>query len=144
MRPVLEPSNIYAHAHEEQDVILWYNRALWHSIVILPPFSPLPSPFPPPFPPPSPPSLTNTSNPNSRQNSQHPTDRALCINATSQLRIIRLLLLCCLNFELSLFSWIYGYRYTKRTNYFRERTQIWIWIRDVYRQRETDSEREWG
>jgi alpha-ketoglutarate-dependent taurine dioxygenase len=33
MRPVLEPSNIYAHRHEEQDVILWYNRALWHSIV---------------------------------------------------------------------------------------------------------------
>jgi len=35
MRPVLEPSNIYAHRHEEQDVILWYNRALWHSIVSL-------------------------------------------------------------------------------------------------------------
>jgi alpha-ketoglutarate-dependent taurine dioxygenase len=33
MRPVLEPNNIYAHRHEEQDVILWYNRALWHSIV---------------------------------------------------------------------------------------------------------------
>lgn len=33
MRPVLSPENIYAHRHEEQDVILWYNRALWHSIV---------------------------------------------------------------------------------------------------------------
>lgn len=33
MRPVLQPDNIYAHRHEEQDVILWYNRALWHSIV---------------------------------------------------------------------------------------------------------------
>jgi len=33
MRPVFEPSNIYAHKHEEQDVILWYNRAIWHSIV---------------------------------------------------------------------------------------------------------------
>lgn len=33
MRPALEPENIYAHRHEEQDVILWYNRALWHSIV---------------------------------------------------------------------------------------------------------------
>ena len=36
MRPVLEPSNIYAHRHEEQDVILWYNRAVWHSIVSTP------------------------------------------------------------------------------------------------------------
>ncbi|RDW62292.1 alpha-ketoglutarate dependent xanthine dioxygenase-2 [Coleophoma cylindrospora] len=36
MRPVLEPSNIYAHRHEEQDVILWYNRALWHSITEFP------------------------------------------------------------------------------------------------------------
>jgi len=35
MRPTLDPSNIYAHRHEEQDVILWYNRALWHSIVSL-------------------------------------------------------------------------------------------------------------
>ena len=35
MRPVLEPNNIYAHNHEEQDVILWYNRSLWHSIVSL-------------------------------------------------------------------------------------------------------------
>lgn len=33
MSPVLSPENIYAHRHEEQDVILWYNRALWHSIV---------------------------------------------------------------------------------------------------------------
>jgi alpha-ketoglutarate-dependent taurine dioxygenase len=33
MRPVLSPENIYAHRHEEQDVILWYNRAVWHSIV---------------------------------------------------------------------------------------------------------------
>jgi len=33
MRPVLQPENIYAHPHQEQDVILWYNRALWHSIV---------------------------------------------------------------------------------------------------------------
>jgi hypothetical protein len=30
---VLDPKYIYAHRHEEQDVILWYNRALWHSIV---------------------------------------------------------------------------------------------------------------
>jgi hypothetical protein len=33
MGPVLSPENIYAHPHQEQDVILWYNRALWHSIV---------------------------------------------------------------------------------------------------------------
>ncbi|KAJ4290353.1 hypothetical protein N0V90_010569 [Kalmusia sp. IMI 367209] len=33
MRPAISPENIYAHPHEEQDVILWYNRALWHSIV---------------------------------------------------------------------------------------------------------------
>lgn len=33
MSPVLSPENIYAHPHQEQDVILWYNRALWHSIV---------------------------------------------------------------------------------------------------------------
>jgi alpha-ketoglutarate-dependent taurine dioxygenase len=33
MRPVLRPENIYAHPHKEQDVILWYNRAIWHSIV---------------------------------------------------------------------------------------------------------------
>jgi len=33
MRPVLSPEHIYAHPHEEQDVILWYNRAVWHSIV---------------------------------------------------------------------------------------------------------------
>ena len=36
MRPVFEPNNIYAHKHEEQDVILWYNRALWHSITEFP------------------------------------------------------------------------------------------------------------
>jgi len=36
MRPALEPNNIYAHRHEEQDVILWYNRALWHSITEFP------------------------------------------------------------------------------------------------------------
>ncbi|EFX04661.1 alpha-ketoglutarate dependent xanthine dioxygenase [Grosmannia clavigera kw1407] len=36
MRPVLSPENIYAHRHEEQDVILWYNRALWHSITEFP------------------------------------------------------------------------------------------------------------
>ncbi|OAA61954.1 alpha-ketoglutarate dependent xanthine dioxygenase [Niveomyces insectorum RCEF 264] len=36
MRPVLEPENIYAHNHQEQDVILWYNRALWHSITEFP------------------------------------------------------------------------------------------------------------
>ncbi|CAH0052010.1 unnamed protein product [Clonostachys solani] len=36
MRPALEPENIYAHRHEEQDVILWYNRALWHSITEFP------------------------------------------------------------------------------------------------------------
>jgi alpha-ketoglutarate-dependent taurine dioxygenase len=35
MKPVLQPENIYAHPHAEQDVILWYNRALWHSIVSL-------------------------------------------------------------------------------------------------------------
>jgi len=33
MRPALSPENIYAHRHDEQDVLLWYNRALWHSIV---------------------------------------------------------------------------------------------------------------
>ncbi|CAG9939970.1 unnamed protein product [Clonostachys rosea f. rosea IK726] len=33
MRPALNPENIYAHPHQEQDVILWYNRSLWHSIV---------------------------------------------------------------------------------------------------------------
>lgn len=33
MKPALQPENIYAHPHQEQDVILWYNRALWHSIV---------------------------------------------------------------------------------------------------------------
>ncbi|KAF2160197.1 hypothetical protein M409DRAFT_70561 [Zasmidium cellare ATCC 36951] len=36
MRPVLSPENIYAHNHQEQDVILWYNRALWHSITEFP------------------------------------------------------------------------------------------------------------
>ncbi|KAH7109112.1 TfdA family taurine catabolism dioxygenase TauD [Dendryphion nanum] len=36
MRPVLEPENIYGHPHQEQDVILWYNRALWHSITEFP------------------------------------------------------------------------------------------------------------
>ncbi|KAI1854984.1 hypothetical protein JX265_012339 [Neoarthrinium moseri] len=36
MRPALSPENIYAHPHEEQDVILWYNRALWHSITEFP------------------------------------------------------------------------------------------------------------
>ncbi|KAK3676884.1 hypothetical protein LTR78_003088 [Recurvomyces mirabilis] len=36
MRPVLSPENIYAHPHQEQDVILWYNRALWHSITEFP------------------------------------------------------------------------------------------------------------
>jgi hypothetical protein len=35
MRPAITPNNIYAHKHEEQDVVLWYNRALWHSIVSL-------------------------------------------------------------------------------------------------------------
>jgi alpha-ketoglutarate-dependent taurine dioxygenase len=33
MRPAISPENIYAHRHDEQDVVLWYNRALWHSIV---------------------------------------------------------------------------------------------------------------
>jgi alpha-ketoglutarate-dependent taurine dioxygenase len=37
MSPILSPENIYAHPHEEQDVILWYNRALWHSIVRIQP-----------------------------------------------------------------------------------------------------------
>ncbi|KLU88281.1 hypothetical protein MAPG_07268 [Magnaporthiopsis poae ATCC 64411] len=36
MKPVLQPENIYAHRHLEQDVILWYNRALWHSITEFP------------------------------------------------------------------------------------------------------------
>ncbi|KAL3475102.1 putative dioxygenase [Aspergillus californicus] len=36
MSPVLAPENIYAHPHQEQDVILWYNRALWHSITEFP------------------------------------------------------------------------------------------------------------
>ncbi|KAK1979864.1 TfdA family taurine catabolism dioxygenase TauD [Colletotrichum cereale] len=36
MKPVLKPENIYAHPHQEQDVILWYNRALWHSITEFP------------------------------------------------------------------------------------------------------------
>jgi alpha-ketoglutarate-dependent taurine dioxygenase len=36
MRPALQPENIYAHPHKEQDVILWYNRALWHSITEFP------------------------------------------------------------------------------------------------------------
>ncbi|KAK5731957.1 hypothetical protein LTR17_010909 [Elasticomyces elasticus] len=36
MRPVLSPENIYAHPHKEQDVILWYNRAVWHSITEFP------------------------------------------------------------------------------------------------------------
>ncbi|KKY15334.1 putative alpha-ketoglutarate dependent xanthine dioxygenase [Phaeomoniella chlamydospora] len=36
MRPVLSPENIYAHKHDEQDVVLWYNRALWHSITEFP------------------------------------------------------------------------------------------------------------
>ncbi|EEA21191.1 conserved hypothetical protein [Talaromyces marneffei ATCC 18224] len=35
-RPVLSPENIYPHPHKEQDVILWYNRALWHSITEFP------------------------------------------------------------------------------------------------------------
>jgi alpha-ketoglutarate-dependent taurine dioxygenase len=35
MRPILSPEYIYAHPHQEQDVILWYNRAVWHSIVRL-------------------------------------------------------------------------------------------------------------
>lgn len=33
MRPAIRPENIYAHHHEEQDVVLWYNRALWHCVV---------------------------------------------------------------------------------------------------------------
>lgn len=36
IRPVLSPKDIYAHRHEEQDVILWYNRAVWLSITDLP------------------------------------------------------------------------------------------------------------
>ncbi|KAI0121222.1 TfdA family taurine catabolism dioxygenase TauD [Xylariales sp. AK1849] len=36
MRPALSPENIYAHPHQKQDVILWYNRALWHSITEFP------------------------------------------------------------------------------------------------------------
>lgn len=33
MRPAIRPENIYAHHHHEQDVVLWYNRALWHCVV---------------------------------------------------------------------------------------------------------------
>ncbi|KAM0322271.1 hypothetical protein ACHAQA_009560 [Verticillium albo-atrum] len=36
MTPAIQPENIYAHPHQEQDVILWYNRALWHSITEFP------------------------------------------------------------------------------------------------------------
>ncbi|KIW82413.1 hypothetical protein Z517_05440 [Fonsecaea pedrosoi CBS 271.37] len=36
MRPAISPENIYAHPHQEQDVVLWYNRALWHSITEFP------------------------------------------------------------------------------------------------------------
>ncbi|KAI9733814.1 MAG: hypothetical protein M1818_007081 [Claussenomyces sp. TS43310] len=36
MRPVLEPRYIYAHRHEPGEVLLWYNRALWHSITEFP------------------------------------------------------------------------------------------------------------
>ncbi|KAL5343443.1 putative dioxygenase [Aspergillus crustosus] len=36
MSPVLSPENIYAHPHQEGDVIIWYNRALWHSITEFP------------------------------------------------------------------------------------------------------------
>ncbi|KAL4928097.1 uncharacterized protein BDV17DRAFT_264823 [Aspergillus undulatus] len=36
--PVLSPENIYAHPHQEQDEILWYNRELWHSITEFPEF----------------------------------------------------------------------------------------------------------
>ncbi|KAF2092330.1 Clavaminate synthase-like protein [Saccharata proteae CBS 121410] len=36
MRPAISPENIYAHRHHEGDVILWYNRALWHSITEFP------------------------------------------------------------------------------------------------------------
>ena len=33
MRLAIRPENIYAHHHHEQDVVLWYNRALWHCVV---------------------------------------------------------------------------------------------------------------
>lgn len=33
MRHVIRPENIYAHHHSPGDVALWYNRALWHSVV---------------------------------------------------------------------------------------------------------------
>ena len=33
MRHVIRPENIYAHNHRPGDVALWYNRALWHSVV---------------------------------------------------------------------------------------------------------------
>ena len=33
MRPVIRPENVYAHNHRPGDVALWYNRALWHSVV---------------------------------------------------------------------------------------------------------------
>ncbi|KAM5386434.1 hypothetical protein ACJZ2D_000397 [Fusarium nematophilum] len=36
MRPALQPEIIYDHPHHEQDVVLWYNRALWHSIAEFP------------------------------------------------------------------------------------------------------------
>lgn len=35
MRPAVKPSNIYAHHYEESEVVLWYNRAVWHSVVSL-------------------------------------------------------------------------------------------------------------
>jgi hypothetical protein len=37
MRPAIRPENIYAHHHQEQDVVLWYNRALWHCVVSIAP-----------------------------------------------------------------------------------------------------------
>jgi hypothetical protein len=73
MRPVLEPSNIYAHRHEEQDVILWYNRALWHSIVSC-----------------SLVQLFKGSNSDPRPSFPSPMAPELCINAILQLLITRL------------------------------------------------------
>ena len=36
MRPAIEPENIFVHDYKENDVVLWYNRALWHSIMEYP------------------------------------------------------------------------------------------------------------
>lgn len=75
MSPVLSPENIYAHNHQEQDVILWYNRALWHSIVsAIAPSHRIPG--------------VTTNEGFFRQSFQSATVLALCTNATSLLLTI--------------------------------------------------------